>query len=469
MTEVLDRMWNLLQGNDFTVFEGRDGFLFLKDFDGVDVMGLYTDEHALPESLYERWAAVLTRRRERFAQQGITYLTLIVPDAALVYSDKLPDDIKLADRSPFAQLAALLDGPTRQQTIYPLQTLIGGRDTEETFQSADSHWTDWGAWLGYLDTVRALQRSLPQVRVLDPDDVEWSTRQLFGALGAAMEQETAVPIPVAKVKKPAARVIKRVTNEIRHGYFISEQDAPDLPVAVILRDSGMAAPAKFFSEAFRRTIYVASENAVLYDLLEQEKPDVVIHELAERHLVIVPEEPSRNDFRWMVGDLLLDDQSAVADQRKSRSLVQAGQLEEALSASDDVLARVSPNARVMLHRARIHTSLGRFDAAIEALHHATSLDPADASPWFALAEALLHKQRLSDAVSAFERATELEPYQEAFWPPAIAAALQAGDLERAAALSERAAVLHPDSPELANSVRDVAVAQDRSSAFASEQ
>ncbi len=469
MTEVLDKMWNLLQGNDFTVTEGRDGWLFLKDFDGVDVMGLYTDEHALPESLYERWAATLTRRRERFAEQGITYLTLIVPDASLVYRDKLLDDIKLSDRSPFAQLAALLDEPTRQQTIYPLQTLIDGRDTEETFQSADSHWTDWGAWLGYLETVRALRGMLPHVRVLDPDEVEWTTRPTFGALGAAREQESPVPVPVAKVKKPSARVIKRVTNEIRHGFFVAEQDAPDLPVAVVLRDSGMTAPAKFFSESFRRTVYVASENAVLYDLLEQEKPDAVIHELAERHLVFVPEEPSRNDFRWMVGDLLLEDSSAVADQRKSRSLLAAGQLEEALSASDDVLARVAPNARVMLHRARIHTSSGRPDAAIEALHHATTLDPRDAAPWFSLGEALMHKQRLPDAVSAFERATEVEPYQEAFWPPAIAAAVQAGDLERAAALSERAAALHPDSPELANSARDVAAAQDRSSAFASEQ
>lgn len=454
-------MWNLLQGSDFTVTEGRDGWLFLKEFDGADVMGLYTDEQALPESLYDQWAAVLTRRRQRFAEQGITYLTLVIPDACLVYPDKLPDDIKLAFRSPFAQLSGRLDEPTRRQLVYPLKTLADGRGTDETFQSADSHWTDWGSWLGYLDTVRALKEMLPATRVLEPDDIEWSTRPTFGALGAALEQETAVPVPVAKVKRPSARAVKRVTNEVRHGFSVSEQNAPELPVAVILRDSGMTAPAKFFQESFRRTVFVASQNAVLYDLIEQEKPDVVIHELAERHLVIVPEEPSRNDFRWMVGDLLLDDQTAVADQRRSRSLLQAGQLEDALSASDDVLARVSPNARVMLHRARLHAALGRPDAAIEALHHATSLDPTDAESWFSLAEALMDKQRLPDATAAFARATELEPYQAAFWPQAIAAALQAGDLEQAAALSERAATLHPNSPEIAESARSVRTARDR--------
>lgn len=34
----------------------------------------------------------------------------------------------------------------------------------------------------------------------------------------------------------------------------------DLPVAVIHRDSGMTAPAKFFSESFRRTVFVATPN-----------------------------------------------------------------------------------------------------------------------------------------------------------------------------------------------------------------
>lgn len=116
-------------------------------------------------------------------------------------------------------------------------------------------------------------------------------------------------------------------------------------------------------------------------MIDQEKPDVVIHELAERHLANVPDEPSRNDFRWLIGDLLLDDPTALSDSARAvRCCGPAGTRRQ--SASDDVLARTAPNARMMLHRARLHASLGRPDAAIEALRHATSLDPTDASPWF---------------------------------------------------------------------------------------
>ncbi len=452
---------DLLQGGDISVIEGRDGWLFLKEFAGEDVMRLYTDEDALDRSVYERWAKVLTRRRKHFAREGVAYLTLVVPDACLAYSDKLPDDIALTGRSPFARLADLLDEETRRQCVYPLQALIDGRQIEETFQSVDSHWTDWGSWLGYLETVRALLPTVPGLKILDLADLEWSRRPAFGSLGAVMTPERSVILPAATVRKPAARVTRRVTTEIRRSYTVVEQDAPDLPVAVIVRDSFMTAPAKFFSESFRRTIFVSSPNIVFHDLLERERPDVVIHELAERGLVIVPDEPSRADFRWMFGDLMLDDSLAVADQRKSRSFMKAGRFDDALSASDDVLARVRPNARLMVHRARLHISLGRLDAAIESLRHATSLDATDGSPWFFLAQALLQKKRLPEAVSAFERATAIEPLQEAFWPTAITAALQSGDLARASALSERGSALHPDSPALAHARSCVLVALDR--------
>jgi len=452
---------DLLQGGDISVIEGLDGWLFLKEFAGGDVMRLYTDADALDPSVYERWAAVLTRRRRNFARAGIAYLTLVVPDACLAYSDKLPDDIVLTRHSPFARLAALLDEETLQQCVYPLKALIDGRWTEETFQAVDSHWTDWGSWLGYVETLRALLPTVPRLRMLGLDDIQWTSRPVFGSLGAVMNPERSVILPAATVKNPRAQVTRRVTTEIRRSYTVIEQDAPDLPVAVIVRDSFMTAPAKFFAESFRRTIFVSSPNIVFHDLVERERPDVIIHELAERGLVIVPDEPSRADFRWMFGDLLFDDSLAVADQRKSRSLLKAGRFEDALAASDDVLARVTPNARLMVHRARLHISLGRLDAAIEALRHATTLDVADGSPWFFLAQALLQKQRVGEAVSAFERATEIEPGQEAFWPTAITSALHAGDPARALALSDRGAALHPDSPALAHARSCVLVALDR--------
>jgi predicted Zn-dependent protease len=237
-------------------------------------------------------------------------------------------------------------------------------------------------------------------------------------------------------------------TEVRHGYKVTEQDRPDLPSAVIFRDSFMTAASQFFSESFRRVVYVAAGEGIHYDLIERERPDVVIHQMGERRLTSVPHEPSTTDFRATFGDLLLDDPKAIADQRRSRSFLAAGKLEEALAASNNVLGAVRPNGRTMLHRGRVYLALGRLDAAIEALRHATILDPTDAFLFFSLGRALAPTGHVTQALAACERAVEIEPRQVVFWPQAIIAALQADNASRAAQLATRALELFPDRADL---------------------
>ena len=73
--------------------------------------------------------------------------------------------------------------------------------------------------------------------------------------------------------------------------FVMEQDAPDLPSAVIFRDSAFMALVKFFAPHFRRSAYYWQYE---FDcaMVEHEKPDVVIQEFSERAFMkILPENP----------------------------------------------------------------------------------------------------------------------------------------------------------------------------------
>ena len=378
-------MIEAVEGGSVTALEGRDGWLFLDKSGSQDILGLYTDEDAIDEATTQAWVSALVRRREYFRSQSIAYQTLVVPEAHVVYDDKLPDGVHLAERSPFQRLYDALDPDTRAQCVYPLDEMVAGREHNDTFVAVDSQWTDWGAWLGYLTSIDELSRRVPSIRVMEGDELDWSVRSTFGALGAAVSPERSVRIPAATVRNPASKLNITVTTELGEAFLVVEQDAPDLPTAVVFRDSFMTASAKFFTESFRRTTFVScASTAVFFDLVEWEKPDIVIHELAERRLLTPPVEPSTLDFRFTFGDLMLDDPEALAAQRTSRSLARGGRVDEALAASDDVLRRVQPNARLLVHRARLHLQSGQPAAAVEALRHATTLDPADGAPWCSL-------------------------------------------------------------------------------------
>lgn len=437
-----------LEGGSLSVLEGDDGWLFLDRSDSVDVVGLYTDPDLVDEFVFESWARTLRKRREYFAERGITYLTMIVPDAHTVYRDKLPGDLSDRARSLVSRLDACLDEPVREQVVYPHQQLVDGRREAETYQSVDSHWTDWGAWLGYLEVARALKARETRIAVLEPEDVEWSDIQTFGSFGPLMTPERTALVPHAAVSAPRSVTTRTVMTDVRDGLVVTEQPSPQLPSAVIFRDSFMTAPAKFFSESFRRTVFCTSPSTILYDLVDLESPDVVIHEICERRLRHAPVEPHFHDFRWHFADLMLDHPAAEELQLTSRVMLRTGRPTEALEAIDSALDLVPVTARLLMHRARVLTALGRAPEALEALTRSVALDPGDSGAWFALALAHDAAEQLDEAISAAERAIEAEPRQVDFWSRAIAFAARSGDLDRAAELVDAAKDAFPDSDSI---------------------
>lgn len=435
------------RGGEMTVVEGRDGWLFIGEFEGIDSMAVYTDEHAIPESTYDLWHRTLVARRAYFEAAGIAYLSLIVPDACVVYPDMLPEHIQLTPATPYARLAARLDTETLAQCAYPLPDLVAGRRTEDTFQHTDSHWTDWGAFLAYQVAMRALAARLPGLVVLEESDLEWSERRSFGALGVVTVPERSELLRVARIRDDPTHRTAHLMTHVRDAYTVVEQARPDLPTAVVFRDSAMTAASKFVSQSFRRVVYVSSANTVLYDLVERERPDVVIHEFGERRMVHPPHEPTLNDFAYTFGDLLLDEPRAVNHQRRARTLLDAGDPQQALAAADLALATCAPNARVMVFRSRVYTALDEPEAALEALRHATLLDPEDAFARHQLAQALRRAGQRVAALAESEKALELDDRHFPYWAEAVADAIESGAADRAVELAGQAIERFPESPD----------------------
>jgi len=268
-------------------------------------------------------------------------------------------------------------------------------------------------------------------------------------------------VRTARVRTPHARLAAHVVDEARAGFTILVQERPELPTAVVFSDSTTTPPAKYLSESFRRVMFVTSPNCLYFDLIARERPDVVIHQVAEHGLVDLPVEQSLTDFRATYGDLVVDDAQAMADQRRSRVLLRSGRMREALAANDDVLARTAPNARMMVHRARLHLELGDLGSATEALRHATTLDPSDGAPWFFLGQVLAARGNLEQSARAYARAADLEPDQAVFWPAAVHAALAAGQVQLGLALAARGWRLHPFDPALAHALSRACLADGR--------
>ncbi|WP_147385815.1 tetratricopeptide repeat protein [Oleomonas cavernae] len=341
--------------------------------------------------------------------------------------------------SPFARLAARLSPQARADIVYPLQSLIDGKSERETCQRTDSHWSEWGAYLAYRALIARIRRYVPNTGLVEPAAIEWRMRHSFGAMGVVMTPERSEQIAVAKLLKPRSRYVRIIQTEVRDACTVAEVDDPSLPTAVMFRDSYATAMAPFLAESFRRIWLVSSPNAVLYDLVEREKPDVVIFERAERALGWPPSEPDYNDFRSIYGDLMLD-RDAAAAQKRSRSLLRERKVNEALAASEEALATPPRDAmaysRALIHRARLLEMLGQLPTAFECLRHAATLEPGAALPLAAAARLRLHQGRNEDAAVLARRAAAAEPSVPDYHDLVATCLERAGDKEGAAAALE---------------------------------
>lgn len=435
------------RGGEMTVVEGRDDWLFIGEFEGIDAMAVYTDADAIPDEVYEIWQRTLTARREHFDRAGIAYLSVVVPDACVVYPEKLPEGLEVVSPTPYHRLVAGLDDATRAQCVYPLDALVAARQVRDTFQRTDSHWTDWGAFVGYRAAMEALAPRVPGLAILDEADLEWTERPSFGALGSVVVPERSEQLHVARVRDDRTHRVAHVMTHVRDAYTVVEQDRPDLPTAVVFRDSAMTAASKFFSQSFRRTVYVSSPNIVMYDLVEREQPDVVIHEFGERRMLHVPRKPTMTDFAYVFGDLLLADERAINHQRKARTLLAAGKAADALTESDAALATSEPNGRLLVFRSTAYAQMGEPEAALESLRHATLLDRRDAFAGHLFSQALRRSGRRAAGYAEALRVLGLDDRHFAYWSEAVAGAIETDDHTRATQLADAAVARFGDNAE----------------------
>jgi hypothetical protein len=74
--------------------------------------------------------------------------------------------------------------------------------------------------------------------------------------------------------------------------IVYENQRADLPRAVIFRDSTSQFVVDLLAQHFSRSVFVWHQGQVVKDVVERERPDVVIHAMAERFVTPYCEFPS---------------------------------------------------------------------------------------------------------------------------------------------------------------------------------
>lgn len=274
-----------------TVIRGKDGWLFYADDGALDDL---LNAVPLTDAELARWTVTLQHTCDALQARGIAYLFVVAPDKHAIYPEFLPDGLHGAPGPSRAdQLMAHLRAHSTVPVLDLRPALLDAKRDARVYHRTDSHWNDLGALVASQQILARLHEltggllpalAPPPASAFYRRDGRAPGKDLARMLG--LERWLDEDDSRLRPRAGRARIVEPLNpdpgNDI--GRLATEVAQPDLPRAVIYRDSFGSALVPFLAESFSRALFLWE-----YDVdprtLDHERPQVVIQEWASRRFV----------------------------------------------------------------------------------------------------------------------------------------------------------------------------------------
>jgi hypothetical protein len=275
---------------------GKEGWLF---YAGEQTIECYRCVKPYTGDQLDRMQHLLEEERDWLARRGIRYLVVIVPNNPALYPENLPDwATRVGPESRLDQLMRRMDAESTVKILDLRPALLEAKQRRRVSCRTDTHWNDYGAFIGYQAIMEKVSAWFPNARPLRLEDFDVATRTRDGGDLARMIEaqhqrgEESIELAPHAPRQAVLRVAQtagRVKGQLglAPGIIVGEVRQAGLPRAVMFRDSSAIALIPFLSEHFSRIAYVWDKR-FHRQIIENEKPDVVIREFTERFLMQDP-------------------------------------------------------------------------------------------------------------------------------------------------------------------------------------
>lgn len=268
------------------VLVGKDGWLIFTAEGSLDD---YQNSFRFSDEQIVTITNQLAELQSRLAARGATLLVVIVPNKPTIYPEIVPPEIeKLSDASRLERLTAHLQKNLPGVLLDLRPTLSDGRVARDVYYRTDTHWNDYGMFLAYQAILHELAKSRPELAPypLEMFELVEDTPELWDL--AANTGSVNLREPFLKIFPQFENpTLERQMDAGGRRIYTSWTQEDTLPRLLMYHDS--FGPRLFgllgihFSSAISVPHY-SGRPIWSTNWIEQQDPDVVIIEIAERYL-----------------------------------------------------------------------------------------------------------------------------------------------------------------------------------------
>jgi hypothetical protein len=282
------------------VFFGKGNWLFLSK---SGTIADYLGQDPLTSDELEIWKKKLEQRQKWLAEKGIRYLFVIAPNKLTIYPEMLPDHVgKFKGQTRMDQLVAYLNNNSTIELLDLRGALQAAKKTALVYHVTDTHWTDRGGFVAYHEISKRLAQWFPDIQNLRINHFSTIILKKQGDLAVmlGLGEELAEECEIFRFIKPQEALNADITIHMQYPHLkqiinnntFATENKNGAYRLLFLHDSfgDHGKLREYLSETFSRCVCfpVTLDNSFLKSITEQEKPDIVIEEIAERKLRDVP-------------------------------------------------------------------------------------------------------------------------------------------------------------------------------------
>ena len=284
-------LWGVSPVPDKVVL-GKDGWFYDKDN-----IGNYSGANAFTKEQLDSIKDELVFRTKWASEHNVKYYIAVVPSKMSIYPEYLPSKIiKVSDAAQYDQFITL-DRQDGINIIDVRKNLMKHKnDGYYIYQKTDGHWNDFGAYFGYQEIMKRLSIDFPNLQSISLDDYSISIKDQYGGNTVTMinlekeYHEQFVKLTeknkIYAVDGPQRDYQPLTIIPLWENQIIKENSNGKKLKCLIFRDSFTLLLIRYMQENFKETVFIHDgwKFKMHEDMIEKEKPDIVIDIIFERGL-----------------------------------------------------------------------------------------------------------------------------------------------------------------------------------------
>jgi len=231
----------------------------------------------------------MDRMLSTLREQGISLYVVVPPNKLTIYGDDMQAIApKFSEESRLDQLVNYCNTHGELKIIDLRPALFKASEEGQTFYNTDTHWNDYGAFIGYTEIMNVISKDFTELQPHPLNDFyQKPTEFIYGDLPYMnkllnVKEETILFV----LKDPSEyELVEKEEDGLLFKTYTTKNNT--LPKAMTFRDSFFNALFPYVSQHFSRlhSIYTFFIN---HELIMDEQPDLLIIELSERfiHLLV---------------------------------------------------------------------------------------------------------------------------------------------------------------------------------------